>query len=71
MNIKNKPLKFDRTGALSLSLWENENKKSFSFQKSYKEENSEEWKHTTVLNLFDLPKLKVLIEEAYKEEILK
>ena len=71
MENKNLPKKTYRAGNISLSLWENDNNKSYSFQKVYKEENSNQWKQTQVLNLNDLPKLKMLVEEAYKEDLLK
>jgi hypothetical protein len=75
MDNKNKPKKVYKAGLLSLSLWENENETnknvSFTFQKAYKEENSEEWKYTQNLNLNDLPKLNLLIEEAYRENTLR
>ena len=71
MKNKNLPKKTYRAGNVTLSFWENENNKNFTFQKAYKEEDSEEWKHTQVLNINDLPKLKLLIEEAYKEEMLR
>jgi hypothetical protein len=66
-----KPNKIYKAGNLSLFLWENEKGKSFSFQKSYKEEGSDEWKNTQTLNLNDLPKLKLIIEEAYKNNVFK
>ena len=66
-----KPKKTYKAGTLSLSLWENENNTSYSFQKAYKEDNSEEWKYTSSLSLSDLPKLKLLLEKAYEEGMLK
>ena len=75
METKNLPKKTYKAGLLSISLWENEfeNRKntSITFQKAYKEESSDEWKHTQNLNVNDLPKLRVLIDEVYKEEILR
>lgn len=69
----NKPIKTYKVGVLSLSMWENESKendggklKSFTFQRSYKDLN-EKWQHTQLLRLSDLPKLRILIEEAYKD----
>ena len=71
----NKPLKTYKVGVLSLSMWENESKendgnklKSFTFQRSYKDA-SEKWQHTQLLRLSDLPKLRILIEEAYKDVV--
>ena len=73
---KNKPIKTYKVGLLSLVLWENkleDNKKfyTFTFQRSFKDEKENVWKQTQTLNVNELPKLKILIEEAYKEFILK
>ena len=62
-----KPKKIYKSGQLSLFRWDNENGKSFTFQKSFKDKDSDEWKHTQNLNLMDLPKLKLLVEEAFKD----
>ena len=69
-----KPIKTFKAGLLSVSLWENEledNKTitNFTFQRSYKDED-EKWQHTQNLRTSDLPKLKLLIEEAYKDQLL-
>ncbi len=70
----NKPEKIYKVGVLSLSVWENEgtekNFKSFTFQKSFINEEGD-WQQTQKLNLSDLPKLRVLIDEAYRDQILK
>lgn len=71
----NKPIKTYKGKTLSLSLWENEGEydttlKSFSFQKSYKDTNGE-WQHTQVLMINDLPVLQLLLEEAYKDCVIK
>lgn len=74
----NKPQKTYKSGLLSLSVWENEIQsegeqvtkvKTFTIKRSYKDK--EEWKQTQMLRTQDLPRLKVLIDEAYKEEVLK
>ena len=74
MNENNKPIKIYKAKNITLSVWENgtEDKplKSFSFQKSYLD-NEEKWQHTNSLHLSDLPVLQVLIEEAYKENLIK
>lgn len=72
----NKPIKTYKAGLLSLSLWENkleDNKKlySFTFQRSFKDEKENVWKQTQSLRVNDLPKLRILVEEAYKDFILK
>lgn len=69
----NKPKKTYKAGALFLNVWENElgeeKIKSFSFQRSYKDKQ-DEWQHTQSLRVSDLPKLMVLLEEAYKDEVI-
>jgi len=74
MTQNNKPEKVYKAGALSLSLWENEGKdnmklSSFSFQRAYKDEK-DEWQHTQNLRIQDLPKLRILVEQAYKDQVL-
>jgi hypothetical protein len=74
MTSLKQPLKQFKAGNLSLSVWENTNTqgtlKSFSFQRSYKDEK-EEWQHTQTLRPNDLPKLALLLQEAYREEVMK
>jgi len=69
-----KPIKNYKVGLLNLSLWENdlpEGKiRNFTFQRAYTNAKGD-WQHTSNLRLSDLPKLRVLIEEAYKDQILK
>ncbi len=69
-----KPVKYYRAKTLSLSLWENEGENgkmiSFSFQRSYKDKDGN-WQHTQNLGINDLPILKYLLDEAYKDSILK
>ena len=70
---KNKPIKSYKAGVISLNVWENEigeeKLKSFNFQRSYKDAQ-DQWQQTQSLRLSDLPKLMVLLEEAYKEQIV-
>jgi len=70
----NKPSKVYKAGVLNLSLWENitdegDVLKSFTIQRSYKDKE-DKWKHTSNLRSSDLPRLKILLNEAYKELIL-
>ncbi len=69
-----KPVKTYKVGLLNLSLWENEltegKMKSFTFQRAYTDSKGV-WQHTQSLGLSDLPKLRLLIEEAYKDQVLK
>lgn len=73
MAENNKPAKTYKLGALSLSLWENETKDgtmmNFTFQRAYKD-TEDNWQHTQQLRTSDLPKLRVLVEEAYKDMLL-
>ncbi len=74
MAENNKPIKTYKVGVLTLSVWENEVKdngfiKSFSFQRAYQTDEGD-WNHTQNLRLSDLPKMRVLVEEAYKDQIL-
>lgn len=68
----NKPLKIYKAGAISLSLWENETKdgnfKSFTLSRAYKDKD-DNWQHTQSLKVADLPKLKVLLDQAYTDHI--
>jgi len=71
----NKPAKTYKAGVLSLTLWENKSSegeilKSFTIQRSYKDKD-EKWQHTTNLRTSDLPKLNLLLAEAYKEQIFQ
>jgi hypothetical protein len=43
--------------------------KSFSFQRSYKDKE-DNWAQTQNLRTSDLPKLRILLEEAYKDQIV-
>ena len=72
---ENKPVKTYKAKNLSVSVWENKGEnetivKSFSFQKSYKDAN-DEWRHTQNLFVNELPLLKTLLEQAYKDETIK
>lgn len=73
MGLQNKPIKTYRTGVLSLSLWENEVEdkkvKSFTFERSYKDDE-DNWKNTKSLKVNDLPQLVVLLDKAYRDEIV-
>lgn len=69
----NKPTKIYKAGAISLSLWENETQdgntmSSFTLNRSYKDKD-DKWQKTQTLRVSDLPKLKVLLDEAYKDSI--
>ena len=71
--VENRPIKTYKAGVLSLSLWENEGvegkMKSFTFNRSYKDKE-DAWQKTQSLRTSDLPKMKILLDEAYKDLIL-
>lgn len=74
MMEKNKPIKTYRVGTLTLTMWENETEdnnkvKSFSFKRSYKNDQ-DEWNQTQNLRTNDLLKLCMLLQEAYKENMI-
>ena len=55
-----------KIGGIEIAKWEKKTDDgktftSFSFQKSYKDKNTDEWKHTAYFNLSDLPILASLI----------
>ena len=72
-NNSNKPVKVYKAGVLSLSVWENLGDdgsimKSFTVQRAYKDKK-DVWQHTNTLRSSDLLKLKVLIDEAYRDYV--
>lgn len=77
-NAVNKPEKTIRAGPISATVWKNVNSKdgqsfevrSINIQRSYKDKDGS-WKHTAYLRLNDLPKAKLLLDEAYKYLVLK
>ncbi len=70
----NKPSKVYKAGVLNLSLWENVSEsgdvmKSYTIQRAYKDKE-DKWQHTSTLRSVDLTKLKILLEEAYRDLVL-
>lgn len=74
-----RPLKSFRTGALSVSIWENESLgedgqprsyKTVSFERRYKDPKSGEWKSSNSLRINDLPKASLILQKAYEYLIL-
>ena len=74
MSETNKPIKVYKAKAITLSVWENDDDekslKSVTYQRSYLDKE-EKWQHTTSLNFSDLPVLQTLLDEAYKDAIIK
>ena len=72
------PLKSFKSGALQVTIWENENLtnegqviaiKSVTFERRYKDKNGE-WKSTNNLKANDLPKAALLLSKAYEYLVL-
>lgn len=75
---ENAPVKKFRAGAIEVNVWKNEiknekgdsyDKFSVSMQRSYKDKN-DEWQKTGNMNTNDLPKLIVLLQQAFEELIV-
>ncbi|MEM3154631.1 MAG: hypothetical protein QW165_03655 [Candidatus Woesearchaeota archaeon] len=78
MEEKNQPEKKFSTGAISATVWKNtgvdKNGKPFeshsvSLQRRYKDKTGQ-WQTTNSLRLNDLPKVALVVEEAYKYLVL-
>jgi hypothetical protein len=72
------PVKTLKSGAIQVTIWENENLtpegkvqlyKTVSFERRYKDKNGE-WKSTNSLKANDLPKAALLLSKAYEYLIL-
>jgi hypothetical protein len=68
-----------RAGAVSASIWRNQIKTkdgqdreimSVTFNRSYKDKDSDEWKRTSSLRTMDLPKAVVVLNKAFEYLIL-
>jgi hypothetical protein len=74
MDETNKPIRVYKARSITLSVWENGDEekslKSVSYQRSYLDKE-EKWQHTTSLHLNDLPVLQALLDEAYKDLVIK
>ncbi len=70
------PLKKFNSGPVQVSVWENESKKgegsfhNVSIDKRYKDKN-DEWKSTNSLNVNEIPKAVLALQEAYRYLALK
>jgi hypothetical protein len=72
------PVKSLKSGAIQVTIWENENLtpdgkvqlyKTVTFERRYKDKNGE-WKSTNSLKANDLPKAALLLSKAYEYLIL-
>jgi len=66
---KKQPEKKFKVGGIEVAIWKNENPEgkryhSISFNKNYKKDDK--WYSTTTINVNDIPKLKLALDEAYK-----
>ena len=75
----NLPEKKFRAGAISATVWRNVVKtpegqdrevKSVTFQRSYKDKDTNEWKQSNSLRAMDLPKAVVVLNKAYEYIVL-
>lgn len=74
METPNRPEKKFRAGAISVTVWRNTSEKgefsSVQLDKSYKDKQGE-WQKTSSLNINDVPKAMIALQEAYKYLALK
>ena len=72
------PVKSFRSGAINVSIWENEtinaegmptSYKTVSFERRYKDKNGE-WKSTSSLRANDLPRAVLILQKAYEYMVL-
>ena len=69
------PAKVYKAGLTAVSVWEREGTgegagrtfRSFNVQRAYKKDD--EWKYTTSLNVEDIPRAVMLLQEAYKDAV--
>ncbi len=74
----NLPEKRFRAGPIAATIWKNSHEKdgrsfeihSISFERSYKDKDSDEWKTTSSLRAMDLPKAVVVLNKAYEYLVL-
>jgi hypothetical protein len=76
---ENLPEKKFRAGAISATIWRNTITKkdgtpaeirTVSFQRSYKDKETDEWKNTSSLRSSDLPRAVVVLNKAYEYLVL-
>jgi len=77
-NKENKPIATQRAGSLSVTAWNNKNKNkdgkefdSYSFVISRGYKDGEEWKSTNSIRLNDIPKVIMLLEDAFRDIVKK
>lgn len=73
----NKPIKKFQAGAVSATIWENQDKsdprisyRTVSFDRVYKDKSGS-WKTTNSLRTADLPKAQIVLKKAYEFLVLK
>jgi hypothetical protein len=72
--INKKPVKVFNCGAVKAAIWADSRVvnntvvelHSVRIQRSYKDQDTNEWKNTNTFNAEDLPKVAVVAQEAYK-----
>ncbi len=70
------PIKKLSARGISLAVWENETSEgrkthSVTFEKRYKDKESDEWKSSSSYFLEDLPRLIALLQKVYSDMIVK
>lgn len=69
------PVRKTRSGAIELAKWENELPEgkgkitNYTFQKSYKDKKTDEWKKTQSYHQRDLMNLRALIDETMRTTV--
>ena len=71
---KNNPIKVFQCGCVKAAIWTGPKVidntvvevHSIRIDRSYKDKDSDEWKHTNTFNAADLPKVSLVASEAYK-----
>jgi hypothetical protein len=70
---KKKPVNSYKAGLINLNIWENETNegkvKSITISRAYKDKE-ENWQHTSSLRISDLPKLMLLLNKAYEDNVI-
>ena len=71
----NRPIKKFKSGAIIATIWANaftngngeqSTIHTVSVNRVYKKENQSEWSYTTTFNIADLPKVQLVLTEAYR-----
>ena len=72
--VKKNPIRVFRCGHVKAAIWSNSRiiddtlteVHSIKIDRSYKDKDFDEWKHTNSFNVEDLPKVALVVNEVYK-----